>query len=88
VNRTGANNVVRHYDADGNLLSPFALLALNEREAALLWWALYLAYGDERRCHELWAKLRVAVGEHRFEEVVKAGSEIGRERVPHPWDED
>lgn len=72
------------YDGEGRLVSPFATLNLTEREAAMLWWALYLAYGNEDRAGGLWSNLREAIGEDRLEDVIRSAELMTAARLVRP----
>jgi hypothetical protein len=50
-------------------------LKLDEDEAALVHYALWLAYGSERRSRSLWQKLREAAGD-RYERVAQMSQQI------------
>jgi hypothetical protein len=76
---SGSASTIRWFDAAGNPLGPFATLNLDERAAAMVWWALYSAYGNEPRSSGLWARFREAVGADRWEQLVEAGSAVGQE---------
>lgn len=55
-----------------------ACLVLDDERAAMIHWALWIAYGNRLPVPGFWNEMREALGEDWWPQCVDRGSEIGR----------